>query len=87
MRAIWRALFHRRDWERDLDDEMRNHLELRAADLARHGMTPEAAARQARLEFGASETFREECRQAHGLRWFEEARDDDRLNGHRALDP
>ena len=76
MRAVWRALFHRRDWERDLDDEMRNHLELRAADLARRGMTPEAATRQARLEFGAGDAFRDDCRQAHGLRWFEEARQD-----------
>jgi predicted permease len=76
MRPVWRALFHRRDWERDLEDELRNHLELRADDLVRRGMKPEAALRQARLEFGASETYRENCRQAHGLRWLEEARQD-----------
>lgn len=76
MRALWRALFHRRDWERDLDDEMRTHLELRAADLMRRGLTPAAAARQARLEFGASETYRENCREAHGVRWLDEARQD-----------
>jgi predicted permease len=76
MRAILRALFHRRQWERDLDDELRNHLELRAADLVRRGLSPEAAARQARIEFGAAGTFREDCRQAHGLRWLEELRQD-----------
>jgi len=76
MRAIWRALFRRRDWERDLADELRSHLELRADDLVRRGMTREQALRQARLEFGATDAYQDDCRQAHGLRWFEEARQD-----------
>ncbi|MBV9613727.1 MAG: ABC transporter permease [Acidobacteriaceae bacterium] len=32
-------------------------------------MTPDEAARRARLEFGSSESFKEACREAHGLRW------------------
>jgi predicted permease len=76
MRAVWRALFRRRDWERDLADELRSHLELRADDLLRRGLTREQAMRQARLEFGAADAYQDDCRQAHGLRWFEEARQD-----------
>jgi predicted permease len=76
MRTLWRALFHRGQWERDLEDELRSHLEHRADDLVHGGMSRAAALRQARLEFGAAETFREDCRQAHGLRWFEETRQD-----------
>jgi predicted permease len=76
VRAVWRALFHRRQWEHDLEDELRGHVELRAADLIRRGLTPADAMRQARLEFGAAETYKEDCRQAHGLRWLEEIRQD-----------
>jgi predicted permease len=76
VRALWRALFRRGQWERDLEDELRSHLEHRADDLVRRGMPRPDALRQARLEFGAAETHRENCRQAHGLRWFEEARQD-----------
>jgi hypothetical protein len=76
MRPILRALFHRRQWERDLEDERQLHLDLRADDLVRRGMIREQALRQARMEFGAAESFREDCREAHGLRWIEELRQD-----------
>ena len=74
MRAFWRALLHRRTWERDLEDERQSHLDHLVDDLVRRGLAPQTAKRQARLEFGAVETFREECRQAHGVRWLDEVR-------------
>ena len=54
--------------DRELDDELRFHLESRAADLARSGVPPPEAARRARLEFGALEGYKERCREARGLR-------------------
>jgi predicted permease len=68
-KVVWRALSRRRDWERDLDDEMRNHMASHTAYLIRAGVAPDEAARRARLEFGSPESFKELCREAHGLRW------------------
>jgi macrolide transport system ATP-binding/permease protein len=72
LRSLWRALSRRRDFEHAMDEEMRFHLDARAADLVRGGLTPEEAARRARLEFGGREGHKEDCRQARGLRLFDE---------------
>ena len=72
MQALWR----RDDWERNLEDELRLHVEQRAADLRRGGFSAAEADRRARLELGPRETFREECRRSFGLRWFDELRQD-----------
>ena len=45
---------------------MRAHLHLRTDDLKRSGLDPIAAERMARIEFGSSERFKEECREALG---------------------
>jgi putative ABC transport system permease protein len=50
-----------------MDDELRLHLELRAADLVRSGLTDTEARRRARLEFGNVEAYQERCREARGL--------------------
>ena len=70
------ALWRRGDWERNLDDELRLHVEQRAADLVRAGLSASEAERRARLELGPRETFREECRRSFGLRRFDELRQD-----------
>ena len=56
----WRRYlrFWRQDPERDVDDELRTHLELRVADLQQLGLTPAEARRQALDEFGDLETTR-----------------------------
>ncbi|HXB73054.1 MAG TPA: ABC transporter permease [Candidatus Acidoferrales bacterium] len=72
LKALWR----RDDWERDLDDELRLHVEQRAEHLVRTGMAPQEARRRARLELGSRETYREQCRRSAGLRWFDELRQD-----------
>jgi hypothetical protein len=59
-----------------MDEELRFHLESRAADLARSGVPPAEAARRARMEFGAVEGYKEGCREARGLRPFDELRGD-----------
>lgn len=71
-----RALLGRRRLEREMDEEMRLHLELEAAELVRSGVAPDEAWRQARLAFGGVERFKEDGRDARGVRWTEDcARD------------
>jgi predicted permease len=50
----------------ELDAELREHLTLRADDLQRSGLSREEAERQARIEFGGVEKFREESYEALG---------------------
>src|SRR6188768_1859000 len=58
----------------DMDAEFRHHMELRAEDLVRKGLTPAEAARQSRLEFGSAPSFRDRGRDARGLRAFDNLR-------------
>jgi len=53
------ALFHRSSIDREIDDELQAHLAMRAEDNVAAGMTPEAAARDARLRFGNPAATRE----------------------------
>lgn len=71
--ALWRnlfirvrAVFDRNALNRELDDEVRFHLEHEAqANIAR-GMKPEEAARQARMDFGGEQGVKEEFRAVRG---------------------
>jgi predicted permease len=65
-RRLW---FFVTRWRRmqDLDEEMRLHVELRAAANRRDGLHVEEAARQARLRFGNPLTLREDARDAWGF--------------------
>ena len=54
----------------DMQAEFRLHMELRAEDLMRAGLTQAEAARQARLEFGSAASFTDRGREARGLRAF-----------------
>jgi putative ABC transport system permease protein len=71
-RKTLRALLRRDKFEDGLDAELRHHIELRAADLTRSGLSPEAAERQARLELGSRERYKDEARAAFGLRWLDD---------------
>jgi len=57
--------------ERDMDEEMRFHVEARAADLMSGSVPQPEALRQARLEFGGLETTKQECRDAVGVSFLE----------------
>ncbi len=61
-------LLHRTQVERDMEEELRSHLERRADDLERQGLSRAEAERQARIEFGGYERYKEECREALGSR-------------------
>jgi len=75
-RSTWRAVTRRAAWEQDLEEELRSHMECRAEELMRAGLTREEAERQARIDLGTRETYKEQCREAHGLRWLDELRQD-----------
>jgi putative ABC transport system permease protein len=60
--------------EADLAEELRFHIQSRAEHFMRSGYTPSEAERQARIEFGAVEAYKEGCREASGLAWFDELR-------------
>ena len=71
LRFRWRALFRRAEVERELDEELRFHLEREATKLERRGLDSAAALRQARLEFGGVDRVKEETRDARGVRVLE----------------
>jgi predicted permease len=56
-------LFRRDRLDADMDDEIRFHLAERTAELRRFGLDEDEARRRARLDFGAVENFRTECRE------------------------
>ncbi len=71
LRSWVAAMLGRTRMEREMDEEMRFHMATRAEDLAKRGLSHEDALRQARLEFGALESAKEECRDAVGVTFAE----------------
>ena len=76
VRSWLRVSTRRTDFEREMQAEMRTHLELYQADLRRRGVPEDEARRRALAEFGSVEARREECRDAVGLRLIDELRGD-----------
>jgi hypothetical protein len=74
LRSLIQGIRQREALHADMDAEFRHHMELRAADLVRGGLTPTEAARRARLEFGSTESFKDRGREARGLRAFDSLR-------------
>ena len=72
----WGRLFGRKRLEREMDSELRFHLDAFTEDLVRAGVPLDEARRRARIEFGGLESIKEECRQARGLRFVDELRQD-----------
>jgi predicted permease len=79
LRLLLRDAVKRSRFEGHMTDEIRFHLESRVDDLIRSGLPRSAAERRARLEFGGVESYKEDCRQARGLRFLDELRADLRL--------
>lgn len=59
-----RRLFPKRPAERDLDAELRFHLQQRVRDFEALGLSPQEARRRANLAFGGLEQVKQECREA-----------------------
>jgi hypothetical protein len=71
MRLWWQALIRRRRFEAELEAELTFHVEARRDALIAQGVAPGSAQRQARIELGAIELHRDECRRARGLSRFD----------------
>ncbi len=72
LRGRWRALFDRDTVERELDEEMRFHLDMEVEKNLALGMSPDEARRTALLAFGGRDRIVEEHRDARGTRLLED---------------
>jgi len=72
LKAALRALFSRTRAERELNEELRYHIERQAEQNVRLGMNPEEARRAALKSFGGVEQAKERSRDARGVRWLED---------------
>jgi len=70
------ALFRRNDLEKQMDHEMRFHLESYTEDLIQSGVQRKDAQRRAAIEFGGIELTQEQCRQARGVMGIDQLRQD-----------
>ena len=69
LRTVWsrvRSLGKSREVKREIDEELRFHLEMRAAEKVEEGLTLAEADRAARRRFGNFQSIREECRSIRG---------------------
>jgi predicted permease len=57
-------IFRRSQIEKEMEEELRSHIQHRADDLERSGLPRAEAERRARIEFGGHGRFKEECREA-----------------------
>ena len=67
-----RALLFRGRHERELAEEVRFHIEREVAERIREGAEPAVARREALLAFGGVELYKEQVRDARGVRPLED---------------
>src|SRR5579863_5005716 len=65
------ALFTKRELDRQMDEEMRAHVEMRTQENVAAGMSLEAGRLAALREFGCTESIKETCREQRGVKWME----------------
>jgi predicted permease len=68
---LLKKLFQRPAIKREIDEELRFHLEQRISENVAAGMAPVEAAREARKRFGNVQSVREECRETRGASFGE----------------
>jgi predicted permease len=72
LKPALRALLRRPQAERELDEELRHHIEQQTEQNIRLGMNPEEASYAALRAFGGVEQAKELSRDARGVRWLED---------------
>jgi hypothetical protein len=80
-----RTMFRPAQVERELEEELRYHLERQTEQNIRLGMTPQEARAAARRSFGGIEQAKELSRDARGTRWLAEFWQDLRYGGRLLL--
>jgi putative ABC transport system permease protein len=71
IREDCRALFGKAKLDREMDEEMRAHIEMRTQANIVAGMSPEEARHAALRSFGGMEQIKEVCRDLRGVGWIE----------------
>jgi hypothetical protein len=66
-----RSLFRWAQADQELDDELRDHLDLKTEQYVAQGMTREEAHRRARIDLDGIEQTKEKCRDARGVNLVE----------------
>ena len=82
MRRAWlwlRSVFLRARLDREMRDEMTQHIERAIARNIAGGMTPQNASRAAHREFGNVDVLHEHARDARGKRWLDAVKGDMRF--------
>lgn len=67
----WKTLLHRRRLDRDLEAELRFHLDARTEMNLAHGMSADNALKAAHRQFGNPTFIRESCRELWSFIWIE----------------
>lgn len=76
LRLRSRFLLRKAATEREMEEELRFHLEMETRKNLSVGMSPEAARREAHIHFGGVERVKEQVRGARGVRPLEELVED-----------
>ena len=71
LQSLASRFFDREQTKRDLEDELQSHIQLHVEKLERAGLTRPEAERRARIEFGSTERFKEECREMIAGNWID----------------
>src|SRR5262245_50942282 len=71
--ARLRGMLRRDRLDRDLDDELRSHLEMRAADNVAAGMSASEARYDAQRRFGNTTLLKQDTREADIVGWLDAA--------------
>jgi putative ABC transport system permease protein len=71
LKAGLRSLLRRSQAERELDEELRYHIEQQTEQNIRLGMNPEEARQAALKSFGGVEQAKEQSRDTRRVRWIE----------------
>ena len=71
LRSFASTVIGRARMEDDMDEELRAHIQNRASDLERSGVPRGEAERQARIEFGGYQKYKEQIREGSGAHFFE----------------
>jgi hypothetical protein len=67
-----RSLFRRPRADQELDDELRDHVELKTEEYVSRGMAAQEARRMALLDMGGIEKRKEECRDTRHVNWLQD---------------
>ena len=67
-----RILFQKEKLDREMEDELRFHIERQTEANIQTGMSPEEARYAALKKFGWMESIKETCREVRGMNWLED---------------